>query len=322
MTKNNPWASLTSAVNSKRCSADHMFDFFWALGKNGEYMLAISHSSLEDWSAKNLNLSGIAIEQYQTASGYRLVLKLHDNSDWDLFLNLCNDLIQAAGTCVTQKEMLAVVYNRLQRWQKLFRKVGKKLLSTEEQQGLIGELHFLKKFLLTKYSETEAFEFWRGPYGEQQDFGIGNVSIEVKTKRGTSVPYVQISSADQLDCRTDQCFLFVISLNASPASAEAFSLNQIVSAIKAELQNNDALDLFESLLAEAGYIEMPEYAEPFFVITKESAYEVKDDFPRLTSDSLAMGIHSVQYRIELHACKAYEIALNQFEKRLANEFTN
>jgi len=282
-------------------------------------MFAIEHKNLEDWSAKKLNLSGIEIEQYQVADGYRLVLKLHDNSDWDLFLNLCNDLLLATSECENEKAMLAIVHNRLLRWQKLFRKTGKKLLSGEEQQGLVGELYFINNRLFGKYSETEIFSFWRGPYGEQQDFGIGDTAVEVKSKRGTAVPYVQISSAEQLDCRNTQCFLYVVTLNASPGSmTKAFSLNDIVAEIKKKVESTRALELFESLLAEAGYMEMPEYSETSYLVSQESVYEVKDAFPRLTPDSLSNGIHSLQYRIELQACKSYKIELNDFERRMKN----
>lgn len=319
MTKNNPWLSLNASVNSKRCSAEHKFNFFWGINKNSEYLFAIEHRNLEDWSAKKLNLSGIEIEQYEIANGYRLVLKLHDNSDWDIFLNLCRDLLSATSECETEKAMLSIVHNRLHRWQKLFRKTGKKLLSAEEQQGLAGELYFIKNRLLGKYPETEVFSFWRGPYGEQQDFGIGNTAVEVKTKRGTAVPYVQISSADQLECRNAQCYLYVVTLNASPGvTAKAFSLNDIVSEIKKEIEGTDTLDLFENLLAEAGYIEIPEYSETSYLVSQESVYEVREAFPRLTPDNLSNGIHSVQYRIELQACKPYEIALNDFDRRIQN----
>lgn len=323
MMKTNPWLSLNASVNSKRCNAEHKFDFFWAIDKNSTYLFAIEHQNLEDWSAKKLSLSGIEIEQYQITDGYRLILKLHDNSDWDLFLNLCNDLLFAASECETEQEMLAIVHNRLQRWQKLFRKMGKKLLSSEEQQGLVGELYFIKNHLFEKYPETEIFTFWRGPYGEQQDFGIGNTAVEVKTKRGTSVPYVQISSADQLDCKNAQCFLYVLTLNASPGSiAKAFSLNDLVTEIKKKIESTEVLDLFESLLAEAGYIEIAEYSETSYLVSQETVYEVRDSFPRLTAYSLPVGIHSVQYKIELLSCKPYEITLNDFNTRILNEPTD
>lgn len=320
MMKNNPWISLNASINSKRCSTKHHYNFFWAIGKYSEYLFAIEHSNLEDWPNKKLNLSGIEIEQYQIPNGYRLILKLHDNSDWDLFINLCHDLLQATNDSENEKTMLSVVYNRLQRWQKLFRKAGKRLLSPEEQQGLVGELYFLKKHLLQIYPEQEVFSFWRGPYREQQDFGIGNIAVEVKTKRGTTVPYVQISSADQLDCRNEYCYLYVVTLNSSPKTVEgSFTLNDLVAEIKKNIDNTDILDLFESLLLEAGYIEMPEYSESYYLISQTSAYEIKDDFPKISAENLAAGINSVQYRIELHACKEYEISIDTFDKRISNE---
>lgn len=320
MTKNNPWASIDPSVDSKRCQPDHRFDFFWSLGKYSEYLLVIEHKRLEDWSAKKLNLSGIEIEQYQTSNGYRLVLKLNDNSDWDIFLNLCIDLIQATEGIDNQKAMLGVVYNRLQRWQKLFRKTGKKLLTADEQQGLVGELYFIKQHLLNRYGEAEVFSFWRGPYGEQQDFGIGKTTVEVKTKRGTAIPYVQINSADQLECGTEYCFLYVVTLNASPAiTEEAFTLNEIVFEIKKKIISADILDLFESLLAEAGYIEMPEYSENYYLISRESAYAIRDNFPRIHTNDLSDGVHSVQYKIELNVCKPYEIEISLLDARILNE---
>lgn len=320
MTKNNPWMLLNNTINSKRCSAKHPFGFFWAIGKSGEYLLAIHHTDLDDWNGDKLKLSGIEIEQYQIEHGYRLVLKLHDNSDWDLFFNLCSDLLNATEFCKTEQEMLAIVSNRLQRWQKLFRKSGKKLLTSEEQQGLFGELYFIKQHLLGNYHESEVFSFWRGPLGEQQDFGIGNITVEVKTKRGTAVPYVQISSLEQLDCKSGYCYLYVVTLNASPAAvAEAKTLNDIVLEIKKSLENIDAIEYFESLLAEAGYIEISEYSETSYLVSRTEIFQIKASFPRLVPGDIKPGIHSVQYKIEIEACKPYIIASDEFNSRVQNE---
>lgn len=319
MMKTNPWLSLDNTVNSRRCNPDHKFDYFWAIGKYNEYLFVIEHKKLEDWSVKNLYLSGIEIEQYQIEQGYRLVLKLNDSSDWDLFLNLCDDLLLATIDSESEAIMLSIVYGRLQRWQKLFRKAGRKLLSSQQQQGLFGELLFLKNKILKKFSEIEAFSFWRGPYGEQQDFGIGTTTVEVKTKRGTSVPYVQISSADQLDCKNENCFLYVITLNVAPqASPEAITLNDIVLDIKKTLESAEALDLFETLLAEAGYIELPEYSDTSYVISRESVYQLNDVFPRLISAMLPVGVHTVEYRVELQTCEPCKVSMENLDDRIIN----
>jgi len=146
MMKNNPWTAIPhnkQGIDSVRVDPANPFDFFWALGKNGEYLFIIEHNHIEDWPIKKIALSGIDIQQFQTSKGYRLSLMLNEPSDWDIFYILCDDLLQATGEATTQKTMLTIIHNRLQRWQKLFRKFGKKLLTEQEQQGLIGELYFL-----------------------------------------------------------------------------------------------------------------------------------------------------------------------------------
>ena len=219
-----------------------------------------------------------------------------------------------------QKTMLSIIYNRLQRWQKLFRKFGKKLLSEQEQQGLIGELYFLKNHLLNVFSSSEALSFWKGPFGEQQDFGFGDIAVEVKSKQGTSSPYIQISSIDQLSCNVENCFLYVITLNVAPHNiSNTLSLNKIIDEVKEILASSNDLDIFENLLAEVGYMNLPEYDEKYYLVSKETTFEVKGDFPRLKADSVPHGISSIQYKIELKECKPFEITISDFDKRIRGE---
>lgn len=323
MMKNNPWAVIPhnkQGIDSVRVDPDNPFDFFWALGKNGEYLFIIEHEHLEDWPTKKIALSGIDIQQFQTSKGYRLSLMLNEPNDWDIFYILCNDLLQAVDEAKTQKTMLSIIHNRLQRWQKLFRKFGKKLLTEQEQQGLIGELYFLKKYLLVMFSANEALSFWKGPYGEQQDFGIGNTAVEVKSKQGTSAPYIQICSIDQLSCSTENCFLYVVTLNAAPKNIKnTVSLNTLIYEIKQLLSDVNDIGNFENLLSEAGYMNLPEYDEKHYLISKESMFEIQEGFPRLTAENIPNGVASVQYKIELKECKPFELTLDNFTLRLKNE---
>jgi len=174
--------------------------------------------------------------------------------------------------------------------------------------------------LLKVFSANEALSFWKGPFGEQQDFGIGNIAVEVKSKQGTSAPYIQISSIDQLRCDTENCFLYVITFNSAPKSAEnTISLNKIIHEIKQLLPNANEVDIFENLLAEAGYMDLPEYDERHYLISKESMLEIRDGFPRLLGDSVPNGVVSIQYKIELKECKPFEITLDNFNTRLKDE---
>lgn len=322
MTKNNPWALIKrigQGIDSERVDPQSKFDFFWAVNKDGTYQFLIEHDHLEDWPIRKITLAGIDIQQFQTSKKFRITLSLNETSDWDIFYILCDDLLHASEESTSQKSMLTIVYNRLLRWQKLFRKFGKKLLSDIEQQGLVGELYMLKNHLLTVFTASEALSFWRGPFGEQQDFGLGNTAIEVKSKQGTSAPYIQISTIDQLESQLENLFLYVVTLNAAPnTSSESFSLNQIIEDIKSSLDNPNDIDVFENLLAEVGYMDLPEYSEKNYFVSNESIYEVKDDFPRLEAKNLPAGVLSVQYKIEIKSCKPYAVDMDDFIKRIAN----
>ena len=323
MMKNNPWASIKrvgKGFDSERVDPKSKFDFFWAISKDGQYQFFIEHDNFEDWPTKKIILSGININQLQTSKGYRIALSLNEINDWDIFNILCEDLIQSSSACEGQKGMLTIVSNRLLRWQKLFRKFGKKLLTDAEQQGLVGELYFLKNYLLNNFTDTESLYFWKGPSGEQQDFGFGNIAVEVKSKQGTSSPYIQISSIDQLDCQLETCFLYVITLSSSSHNInESFSLNSIIELIKRGFENPSDIDTFEDLLSDAGYMDLPEYSEKYYLMSKESVFEVLNDFPRLLSKNIPTGVSSIQYKIEIKECKPFEISLEDLKKRIINE---
>lgn len=319
MMKNNPWKELNQTVNTKRCDPASSFNFYWGLNNNGEYLFLIEHKNYEDWPSKKLSFSEINIEHYQLKSGYRVLLTLKDLNDWDIFYTLCNDLLVLSKEVDTEKVLLTMIHNRLQRWQKMFRKTGKKLLTEQEQQGLIGELYFLSKYLFNNYSIPAALSFWRGPVGDKQDFGIGSYSIEIKTKLGTSSSNIQISSIEQLDFQTQFGFLYVLTLNYANSDNNTFTLNSIIEDIKEKIEDYESIELFESLLLEIGYLELPEYGEKHYEINKNSFYEVKSDFPKLTFNNIPNGINSVQYTIDLKSCNSYILDKDVFVKRILND---
>ncbi|MGJ0455238.1 PD-(D/E)XK motif protein [Aliarcobacter cryaerophilus] len=233
-----------------------------------------------------------------------------------MFYTLCNDILTLSKDIDNEKVLLTVMYNRLQRWQKMFRKVRNKLLTEQEQQGLIGELYFLKEFLLKNYQHTIALSFWRGPLGDKQDFGIGSNSVEIKTKLGTSSSSIKISSIEQLDFQTQSAFLFVLTLSNS--NENSISLNSIINEIKTIINDLESLELFESLLLEMNYIELPEYSEKTYIINKESFYEITDEFPRLTLNNTPSAISNVKYTIDLKFCNTFILSTNEFMQRVLN----
>lgn len=152
--------------------------------------------------------------------------------------------------------------------------------------------------------------------GDKQDFGIGNNSIEVKTKLGTSSSNIQISSIEQLDFKTQSAFLFVLTLTNS--NENSISLNSIINEIKEMINDFESLELFESLLLEMNYIELPEYGEKTYIINKEAFYEITDEFPKLTLNNTPTAITNVKYTIDLKFCNTFILSTKEFIQRLLN----
>lgn len=320
MMKNNPWKSIDGVINSKRCDPESNFNIFWYITADNEYSFVINHLKLEDWPKDKFSFSEIKIEQLQMEFGFQIRIKLLDQNDWDIFYSLCLDLLSVRHSAKDEATLLKMIHSRLKRWQQMFRKVKNNLLSLEEQRGLIGELNFLKNYLLPNFNYTEAMSFWRGPLDEAKDFGIGNTTVEVKSKLGTTSSKISISSLDQLEFKTEQAFLYVITINTSDDSEVSYDLNSLVQEVRKIIQDDlNSLEIYETLLNEIGYRYLDEYSKVKYITLHESFYNVLGNFPKLLKSNIPEAIESVQYSINLNMCTEYNVTIEDFIQRITNE---
>ena len=99
---NNPWNEInppTKDITARRIDHTHPLDLFWARDYLGKYLFFYEFSPHTDLPKISLpNLEGIQV-LYAPASGEitqnRLILLLKEDGNWEIFLSLCNDLIQA-----------------------------------------------------------------------------------------------------------------------------------------------------------------------------------------------------------------------------------
>jgi hypothetical protein len=197
------------------------------------------------------------------------------------------------------------VIKRLERWVELFSRRRDAILSKEAIVGLVGELYFLRDFVLKKMDPLDAIRTWRGPFGEEQDFAISDWVIEVKTQLITADQYLNISSEAQLDSNGARIAIFHISLTpVGSTESRARTLNELISEIRHEIFNTSpaALDLFEYALLSVGYEPRSEYGTESWSISSSRAFEVGEGFPRLVPTNINQGIKKVSYSILLGAC--------------------
>ena len=310
---NNPWSDIatpTREFNVRLVSEKHPLKLYWGKDVRGGYLFIIQFSQEATPDKKILpELSGIRIAIAPAPDCCRLVLLLNETQNWEIFKSLCIDLIHASESTANHSEAVNVIIRRLLRWHEFLKREKLHLLSPEAIKGLIGELLFIKNVLAPQFGWAESISFWKGPLGAPQDFAVYDTAVEVKAQSGSSKPYVQISSLEQMEAQLPHFYLIVNTLaTIDPEHEEAFTLNSLVADIRAELANADdmALEFFESLIFQAGYVQHEHYDTPSYRCVASKSFCVCDDFPRLMVGNVPSGITKATYQISLDSCMPFE----------------
>jgi hypothetical protein len=174
---------------------------------------------------------------------------------------------------------------------------------------LIGELLFIRNYLIPVFGAGQAIQFWQGPEGLPQDFNVNNSAIEVKCQSGASSPYVRITSADQLCPQLPEMYLFVITLGkTTPETEGAINLPGLVAHIRDILQSNASsqIERFNDLLYMIGYIDSEQYLDFSYILADEKKFEVIEGFPRICANDIHHGVVKLSYNISLSECEPFE----------------
>ena len=298
-----PWSGLADG-NGKRVSAGGKYDFFWVSFSRDEPGLILKLSNDIEEVTPLPKLRNIDVS-YVTSKGNSLALRLKDNSQREIFEALCLNVVSSAEDANNLDAAHARFVRRTRRWHYLLQGGRAKGLTTEEQRGLVGELHFLRQ-LVEVIGSASAVEAWKGPLGSSKDFEFPEVCVEVKARRGAAKPFVSISSADQLtDVIGARIFLRVCDV-ASAIKPEGLNLHDHVTATLGLFEDDEtALEAFQELMDATGYDEDDDYSDRRWLLGAERKFEVVDGFPRVSSP-LHEGVERVNYAISLTACDAYK----------------
>ncbi len=326
-----PWAEIskpysTSQLAMRRVSIQGRWGFFWGKDVAGRCLLVLSHDAEKTPPGKLPNPRGLSVELTDPVGGRRaLLLKLVDGSQRDIFHKLALDIMAAADARAIEQEAVAVALARTWRWHHLLKGGGGGKLGDEEQKGLIGELLVIKRHLIPFLSPLAAISAWHGPLGAPKDFQVGRVAIEAKARRGSTIPFVQISSEHQLD--TSGCgrlFLHVVELDRaseSSDSATTVSIASVSDEIRSMVDTADrtAVEMFEACLVSAGVERTSDYENDFWVEGRTRLFDVVDGFPRITLKNSGDGIRGVRYAIDLAACEPFGVLLTTIDEEIGNQ---
>ena len=306
---NNPWEEV--GIPSKdflvrRVDIDHSLDFFWARDLEGNYLFIYEFPLCKE--KINLpDITGIKSALFVTDKHTRIVLKLNDENDWEIFLTLCNDLIYATKNIEKTLNAHRSIVKRLQRWQSFMKQYKHIYLSERQIKGLIGELVFIRDFLIPQFGANSAIQFWQGPEAPQ-DFNVSECAFEVKCQSGSSSSQVTISSLDQLSTQLPEMYLVVITLGqASSDDSTSVNIPKLVNEIqdKVELDGGNQLKRFIDFLHASGYVKPSYYRDYNYLVTKVEMFYVDENFPKIVPGTVPKGVTNVSYKINLIDCQPF-----------------
>ena len=258
----------------------------------------------------------------EDGSGERVVIRLTDGEQREVFHRFCVDIVEATRVARTTEEAVERFLARTWRWHRLLRSGRDGRLSDDEQKGLIGELRVIERCLLRITGARDAVKGWGGPLGSPKDFLYGLVGIEAKA-RSPQRSEVGISSLHQLDLAgATRLFLSVSEVAAAlDESAGAVTVTEVAARVRTAIDKLDtsATILFEERLTAAGFDWDDDYSDTCWTIGEEALYEVADGFPRIAPSMVPPAVDNVRYTISLSACESFRVPTTALGDAISGE---
>jgi hypothetical protein len=186
-------------------------------------------------------------------------------------------------------------------------------MSQQAEIGLFGELLVLES-LLSRHGDA-AVDSWRGPLGEEHDFGFADADMEVKTTIGERRRH-WIHGLDQLS-PTPPAPLWLLSVQITRGGLESGRrLGRLVADGREAIQHDVTKTRLSERLAANAWREADDelFSQSWRLRSEPLALYVDDAFPRLTSQRLVscgMNIETIgqiNYEIDLSGRKTPEIS--------------
>lgn len=222
-----------------------------------------------------------------------------------VFYAFCNDLVDSITEQFDESKALLHLKNRYHAWKSMFK--NKRKMSPESNQGLFGELYFMKHFLFKFYNLEDVIDSWAGPNGYSKDFSINNTWYEVKTTLSTS-NIVKISSIEQLSSTTPGNLVVIKIDKMSEMFNDGCSdIYDLFKSIMSELTSNESKEKFVDKLLKYGFDINENSNIEKYKFFNFNIYNVDDNFPRLLeSDIKYQQIGKVSYELILNTLESFK----------------
>lgn len=222
-----------------------------------------------------------------------------------VFFAFCNDLVDSITGQYDEKMALLELKNRYHSWKSMFR--NRRKMSSETNQGLFGELYFMKHYMFDKYDINKVVDAWSGPNGLNKDFSIDNEWYEVKTTLSNSQT-IKISSISQLSSTTPGNLVVIKVEKMSESFDNGYSnIYDLFKSIMIKIRDNETKEKFIEKLLQYGFDVDENSNTEKYKFVDLSIYNVDDKFPRLLeSDIKYQEIGKVTYELILPTLEKFK----------------
>lgn len=247
----------------------------------------------------------IAVEQYKNGDYLTLRFSLENNELLEYFCTFCQDLLDSVRVTNEDETAYQTLRSRYYSWRQLFRPDNTRMTEAEIM-GLIGELLFLRDYMIPNRGIDTALDSWMGPERTHKDFSDQSDWFEVKAIN-FGKETVRITSIEQLDSDIEGT-LVVYELEKMSPSFDGILLNQLVNNIISQLENTSQRETFMDKLQLFGFDFSNENDNLVFALRSERMYRVNPlTFPRIQRNMLPDAITRVQYELLLTDIEPYKI---------------
>lgn len=251
---------------------------------------------------------GIETKNLVTKNNDRYSIYLKNKKYLNNFFYLLAELLDVLSLGKNKAFELKNFQSKLEQWVIFLKNNKSKKLSLQELIGLFGELLILDLLINITKDEKVLF-YWKGPFGEAQDFVNNNKFIEIKTSATKKFSTVHISSEHQLDFHAkDSLYLCNVLIDENKSG---MTLKYLVEKIRNKL-NNENKKFFNQLL-EALKIDLKtlKIYDQKFLLNTTYFYNITEEFPSLISSDLDPRITKVQYELDLYELEKFSMNKNK-----------
>ena len=308
-------SDVSSGYLTRRILPNVNYDIYLAIEKpsNTRLLMLRVDSALLDRKAVYLASSSFAVnritlpqdrEEYGT-----LQLVLTNIRYKDIFTILVQDIVDNLASATDGRSAISAFITRLKRWQTFLANHSLEGLSEIAQQGLYGELWFLRQVVLQYRPLFDGVQRWTGPKATQQDFQFSSCAVEIKTTSSKQHQKLTIASERQLD-DTGAGKIILLHLSLDIRQGQGETLPEMIESVRSIIIGDAiAKDELENLLFEVGYLDIhaDRYENIGYTIRDHNYFKVGEDFPKIIESDLRNGVGDVRYSISVAECKQFSI---------------